>query len=68
LALDRLHTCRDLLTALRALENALVESHGGHLWVIANTGGGATFHFTLPTDAMTQSGVRPGRSAQTDCR
>lgn len=32
-----------------AISRALVEAHGGKLWLEAGTGPGATFHFTLPT-------------------
>jgi len=31
-----------------AISRALVEAHGGRLWVDPETGPGATFHFTLP--------------------
>ena len=37
-----------------AISRTIVESHDGKLWAEANSGPGATFHFTLPAagDAM----------------
>jgi len=34
-----------------AITRSIVESRGGRVWAIANTGPGATFLFTLPRDA-----------------
>jgi PAS domain S-box-containing protein len=34
-----------------AISRSIVESHRGHLWATANDERGATFHFTLPTEA-----------------
>ena len=33
-----------------AISRSIIESHGGKMWITANSGPGVTFHFTLPIE------------------
>ena len=37
------------------ISRRIIEAHGGRLWASANPGGGASFHFTLPSEATKHS-------------
>jgi len=38
-----------------SISRKIIESHGGRLWASANSGRGATFHFTVPREAAASS-------------
>jgi hypothetical protein len=46
-----------------AISRSIIEAHGGRLWAMANTSGGAIFQFTLPVRiAAIESEIRMAAS------
>jgi PAS domain S-box-containing protein len=49
---DAFHTTKPQGTGMGlAITRSIIESHRGRIWATANHGPGATFHFTLPSEA-----------------
>ena len=43
-----------------AIAKKIIESHGGRMWIESQAGQGATFHFTIPQEAVAPVGPAPG--------
>jgi signal transduction histidine kinase len=41
------------------ISQTIIEAHGGRLWATANSGTGATFHFTLPIASCADRSEHP---------
>jgi signal transduction histidine kinase len=39
-----------------AISRSIIESHGGQIWATSNLEGGASFQFSLPTNAEVYAG------------
>jgi signal transduction histidine kinase len=46
-----------------SIARSIVESHGGKIWAVNGTDGGAEFHFTIPRIGVPAPARRPGADA-----
>jgi signal transduction histidine kinase len=42
------------------ISRSIIESHGGRLWATSNSGQGASFHFTLPSEVESREASARG--------